>query len=236
MVDRHARGLPHRLKGALFMVSVSVEGVRRNFGISSVYMYTVALVDETEGRIFNVGVERHEALPIVAALHGLDLPRPQTINFMTETLSLHSMALKEMQLEYICRTPIYPFAAFTTLRWLNSSGDEVIQKLELRPGDAIGLALLMHAPLFLSDELARGGVILQEGETPELYLLHDLFKREGISVPADKKLRLGFSKTPMRDALVKEFKASLLGKAPPFPEADLEQRKAELLAFVLGDD
>jgi len=38
----------------------------------------------------------------------------------------------------------------------------------------------------------------------------------------------------MRDALLKEFKASLLGKAPPFPEEDLELRKQELLTFLLG--
>jgi hypothetical protein len=60
-----------------------------------------------------------------------------------------------------------------------------------------------------------------------------LLKREGIVLPEGKKLRLGYSKTPMRDALVKEFKASLLGKAPPFPEEDLAQRKKDLLSFLL---
>lgn len=45
------------------MVPVSIEGVRRNFGISSVFMYTVTLLDEAEQRIFPVGVERHEAPP-----------------------------------------------------------------------------------------------------------------------------------------------------------------------------
>jgi hypothetical protein len=44
-----------------------------------------------------------------------------------------------------------------------------------------------------------------------------------------------YSKTPMRDALVKEFKAALLGKAPPFPEEDLEQRKKDYLTFLLQE-
>ena len=39
----------------------------------------------------------------------------------------------------------------------------------------------------------------------------------------------------LRDALVKEFKADLLGKASPFPEEDREQRKQDYLAFLLGD-
>ena len=77
------------------------------------------------------------------------------------------------------------------------------------------------------------GVI--EWQTPELYLINDPLKREGIALPEGKKLRLGYSKTSMRDALVKEFKASLLGKAPPFPEEDLEQRKKDYLAFLLRD-
>jgi hypothetical protein len=44
------------------------------------------------------------------------------------------------------------------------------------------------------------------------------------------------SKTAMRDALIKEFKAALQGKAPPFPEEGQEQLKKEYLAFLLGDD
>ena len=72
------------------MIPVSIEGVRRNFGISSVFMFTVTLIDETGQRIFNVGLERHEALSIVAALHNLPLPRPQTINVMVNTLKLRS--------------------------------------------------------------------------------------------------------------------------------------------------
>ena len=216
------------------MVPVSIEGVRRNFGISSVYMYTVTLVDETQQRFFNVGVERHEALPIVAALHNLTLPRPQTVNVMVDTLKLHGLTLEEVRLEHVSLSPIYLFSA--TLLWCNGNNSQIVQKLDTRPGDALGLVLLTDCPLLLSDELAQQlGVTLAEGQTPELYLINDLLKREGIALPQGKKLRLGYSKTPMRDALVKEFKASILGKAPPFPEEDLEQRKKDYLAFLLRD-
>jgi bifunctional DNase/RNase len=214
------------------MVPVRIEGVRRNFGISSVYMYTVTLIDETGQHIFNLGVERHEALPIIAALHHLTLPLPQTINVMTDTLKLHGVTLAEVHLEQVSLSPTYLFSA--TLLWHSANKSQVVQKLDMRPGDALGLALLMGCPLLLSDELAQQlGVTLAQGQTPELYLINDLLKREGI---AGKKPRLGYSKTPMRDALVKEFKASLLGKAPPFPEEDLEQRKKDYLAFLLRED
>ena len=122
------------------------------------------------------------------------------------------------------------------LRWRN--GEAVREQvLNVRPGDVLALALLMKAPIFISDELSKQiGVALAEGETPELLFARHLLKQEGVTLPEGKKLRLGFSKTPLRDALVKEFKASLLGKAPPFPEEDMEQRKKEYLAFLLGED
>lgn len=214
------------------MVPVSIEGARRNFGISSVYMYTVTLLDETEPRIFPVGVERHEALPIVAALHNLTLPRPQTINVMVDTLLLHGVKLTEVCIEDITwLSSIYLFS--TVLRWRNGDGNKIEQKQDLRPGDALGLALLMGCPLLLADKLAARGVRLSVGQTPELYMIEELLKREGITLPEGKKPRLGYSKTPLRNALVKEFKASLVGKAPPFPEENLEQRKKDYLAFLL---
>src|SRR5579883_21720 len=58
------------------MVHVSVEGVRRNFGISSVFMYTVTLVDEAGRRMFNFGIERHEAVAILKPGPWPRAPRP----------------------------------------------------------------------------------------------------------------------------------------------------------------
>jgi uncharacterized protein len=219
------------------MVPVSIEGVRRNFGISSVFMYNVTLVDETGRRIFVLGLERHEALPIVAALHNLSVPRPQTINLMVDTLKQNGITLEEVRLEHISLVPPMYYLFTAALLWRNSNNDKNTQQLSIRPGDALGLALLMGCPLLLADEVAQKiGYTLPEGQTPELCLLHDFLKREGITLPEGKKLRLGYSKTPMRDALVKEFKASLQGKAPPFPEEDLELRKKEYLAFLLAED
>jgi hypothetical protein len=80
------------------------------------------------------------------------------------------------------------------------------------------------------------GVSLADGLTPELLFARYLLRQEGIALPEGKELRLGFSKTPLRDALVKEFKTSLLGKAPIFPEEDIEKRKRDYLAFILGKD
>ena len=57
-------------------------------------------------------------------------------------------------------------------------------------------------------------------------------------LPEQKRLRLGFSKTPAHDALVKEVRAALLGIPLPqvSAEEDAERAKKQYLRFLLGDD
>lgn len=216
------------------MVPVSVEGVRRNFHTSSAFMYVVTLLDDTGRRMVTFAVERHEAIPIVAALHHLTLPRPPAIQLMAETLAFHGFTLEEVRLErFSTRPPLYHLLT-ATLCWRDAAGRATTQERILRSGDAVGLALLLDSPITLADELAeRIGIPLAAGQTPELVLIADLLQREGIALPAGAALRLGYSKTPLRDALVKEVRAAVLGKEPVFPEADLAQRKRDLLARVL---
>jgi bifunctional DNase/RNase len=219
------------------MIPVSVEGVRRNFGISSVFMYSVSLLDEAGKRLLLLHVERHEAWPIIAALNHVTLPRQETINVMVDTLKSLNCTLEEVRIEsYSINLPSLYNLCSCVLRWRTGEGAPA-QAMTLRPGDAVGLALLTQAPLLISEELFKQmGIPLAEGETPELVFARYLLRQEGITLPEGKKLRLGYSRTPLRDALVKEFKASLLGKAPPFPEEDMEQRKKDYLAFLLGED
>jgi bifunctional DNase/RNase len=191
------------------MIPVTMEGVRRNFTSSSVFLYSVFLLEETSQRLLIFGIERDEALPIVAALHHLSLPRPPTIQLLAETLT----------------------ALNATLRTAESIHE---QALQLRPGDVAGLALFLHAPLLVATDLCdQLAISLADGQTPEMLVAHFVLRQAGITVPPDVSLRFGFSKTPSRDALVKEFKAALLGKAPIFPEADMEQRKHDYIAFLL---
>jgi len=154
---------------------------------------------------------------------------------MVDTLKLLNSTLEEVHIENFSMSPPLYNLCSCMLRWRN---DETVreQALTLRPGDVLALALLMKAPLFISEEVANQiGGVLPEGGTPELVFARFLLKQEEVTLPEGKKLRLGFSKTPLRDALVKEFKASLQGKAPPFPEEDMEQRKRDYLAFLLGE-
>src|SRR5215211_4386592 len=102
------------------MVPVQVDGVRRNFRQSSVFMYTVNLVEEGGRHIFNLGIERHEALPIVADLHHLHVPRPPTLQLLVDTLALHGITFTAIQLNDLHPSPVYLVAA--TLHWRDAGG------------------------------------------------------------------------------------------------------------------
>ena len=110
-----------------------------------------------------------------------------------------------------------------------SSSFSFANRLSLWPTTCPGHA--GNARIKLSRDFAKTSA---EALSPVIYNCR--IKRAGIAFPEEGKLRLGYSKTPMRDALVKEFKASLLGKTPPFPEEDLEQRKKNYLAFLLREE
>ncbi|GHO85156.1 bifunctional nuclease domain-containing protein [Dictyobacter formicarum] len=199
------------------MISVHVEGVRRNFTSSSVFLYSVFLVDDTGRRLLVLGVERHEALPIVAVLNNIILPRQDTINLMAETLRLLNYTLEEVRIErYSMLPPLYNLCG-CRLRW--RKGEDVQEQvMHLRPGDVVGLALLMNASFLLSDDVFQQmGTELPEGQPLELVLARYMLKREGITLPEGKEPRLGYSKTPLRDALVKEVQGFPFRKSADLP-------------------
>jgi bifunctional DNase/RNase len=158
------------------MIPVGVEGVRRNFTVSSPLLYSASLIDEAGQHLLVFGIERHEALPIVAALNHLTLPRPGAINLIAETLMSLNYKLEEVRIEsYSMLPPLYHLCGCR----LNFRLGETVQERtkHMRAGDAIGLALLMQAPILVSDELFRQmGVSLLEGQTPELVFARYLLK------------------------------------------------------------
>ncbi|OAT86154.1 DUF151 domain-containing protein [Desulfotomaculum copahuensis] len=216
------------------MFEVNIEGVRRNFMISSAFMYTATLVDDTKKRMVLFFIERHEAIPIVAKLHGFPLMRPHTINVFNDTMKFNNLKLMGIQAEDFLTSP--KFLLDVRLVWKNTNGTEDIQQIQMSPGDTVGLAVLTECKLLLSSKFEPMFITLEDDMTPELYQIHDLIRREGIVLPEGKKIRLGANKTPMLNFLIKEFKASQFGKAPVFPEENQSQIKKEYLEFLIGSD
>lgn len=210
------------------MASVIIEGVRRSWWRHD--FYNVSLWHEAERRLFDIAIGQQDAYTLVMELHHIAAPRPTTLHLMVNAFKTLGAGIKEVRIEGYTTSP-YPF--FYAVVCL--CHDDNVQELDARPSDALSLATFMQSPILVADDiLERTGVILPEGQTPELYYANQLLKREGID--ERKKLRLGFSKTPARDAVLKEVKATLLGIPQPTGEKELEQAKRAYLSFLLGND
>lgn len=124
------------------MIPVRGEGVRRNFTVTSAFLYSVSLIDESGQRLLLFGLERHEALPIVAALTHFTLPRPETIHLMAETLTFLNCTLEEARIESHSMLP--PLSNLCEYQRSFRTGEIVQEQTsQMRPGDVMGLALLM---------------------------------------------------------------------------------------------
>lgn len=212
------------------MIQVHIEGVRRYFVRSD--LYVVTLLTEEKRRLFNIMIGQSEAYEIAMGLHHIEAPRPMTLHFMAQTLRATGVNLEEVRIEQFQSAPLPVLYATARLR----NGDNV-QELDVRPSDALSLALLLDRPIGVSASLMEQmGVELPEGKTPEVHYAEELLAREGIVLPEGKKLRLGYSKTPARDAVLKEIKALLLGIPMPPREADFERAKRAYLTYLLGED
>src|SRR5947209_18982246 len=212
------------------MIAMNIEGVRRNFWRSDLYI--VSLVDAMGQRLLNIVIGQQEAYVIAMALHRLDSPRPMTLHFMANAFRALNVVLEEVRIEQLQRSPLPFFYAVAQLR-----NGETVQELDVRPSDALGLAVLLSSPISVSEQLLEdAGIVLPEGKTPELHYVEQLLKHAGIALPEGKKLRLGYSTVPARDAVIKEIKATLSGIPQPRGEKEFEQARKNYLRFVLRED
>ena len=224
------------------MVRMHIEGVRRNFLRNDLYLIT--LLDETGSQLLNISIGQQEAYVIVMALQQITTPRPLTLHFMANTLKATQVTLEEVRIEGLLLSPVPVFTAVARLR----NGD-VVQEIDVRPSDALGLAALLNSPISVAEELfntdvlpaevfpqQRVGVILVDGKTPEEHFAETIFAQAGIVLPAGKKLRLGLNKARAREDLVREVKSFLQGIPQAPNEQAGERAKWAYFRYVLGED
>ncbi|SRR5581483_2979867 len=210
------------------MVAVTIEGVRRSFWRHDTYI--VSLWHEGERRLLDIGIGQQEAYTLVMEMQHIASPRPTTLHLMVNTFKALGVMVEEVRIESFATSPLPVFYAVVRL----GQGD-MVQELDARPSDALGLAAFTQCPIVVKEDvLERVGIVLPEGQTPELHYAEQLLKHERIVLTEGKKLRLGYSKTPARDAVIREVKAALLGIPEPSGEKEFEQAKENYLAFLLG--
>lgn len=97
------------------------------------------------GRVLPIALGHPEATAILVAVQGVALPRPMTHDLLASVVGSLNAHLMHVTINGFDRGT---FHATLTL----SSGEET-HAIDARPSDAIALAVRLHAPVFVTDEV-----------------------------------------------------------------------------------
>ncbi len=117
--------------------------------------YIILLLDEANERVLPIWIGPYEGLAIETALSKTAFPRPMTLNFMHHLLDA---AGAKVEMVTVTKLADEVFYAITRLHM----GDAV-HEIDARPSDAIGLAVVAEAPVFVAEEvMEQAGVPMGE--------------------------------------------------------------------------
>lgn len=107
--------------------------------------YVLVLMSEEKRRAFTIWVGEYEGLAIAYKLNGYHASRPMTQTFMSRLIEASGATLERVTINQL-KDDVYYATAYLNI-------DGVTKEIDARPSDAIGLALYMDAPLFVSEQV-----------------------------------------------------------------------------------
>ncbi|HLI45382.1 MAG TPA: bifunctional nuclease family protein [Acidimicrobiales bacterium] len=137
------------------MVEVRLSAVRVDLPSST----PVVLLEETEGahRSLPIFVGAPEATAIAYALQGVEVSRPMTHDLMSQLLTTLSARLE--------RVVVTKLVESTYHAELQLRAGNTLHAVSCRPSDGIALALRVHAPLYVADDLMDSeGLLIEPDE------------------------------------------------------------------------
>jgi len=162
----------------------------------------VILLKEISGpRILPIWVGPIEGDVIALRLEHLELDRPTTFDLTTRLL-----ALGNTKLERVAVTALRGNVYFATM-WVNANGE--VHEVDARPSDAIALALLANAPIFIAPETLTGNksAVTAEDELKQLNEQWSKLEKEGHTEPEPEPMEWKSVRPLVRSALL-EAKAA----------------------------
>lgn len=210
------------------MIKVTLAAVRKNFLTDQ---RIAILWDEVGHRILTIWIAQSEALQIALGLTGATTPRPLTLHFMANVMKATGIQLEEVRIETLKENIFY---AIVKVR-----NGELVREVDVRPSDALGLAVQMECPLLVAEDIfEKVGIVLPEGKSIDLFFAEQFLEREAITLPEGKTLQFNDDKEHQRAAVLKEIeelKDRDRQKMTSTAE-EREQAKQRYLAFLLGED
>ncbi|MDZ7373201.1 MAG: bifunctional nuclease family protein [candidate division KSB1 bacterium] len=140
------------------LVAVKVERVTLD---TSTNRFVVILKDEVHGRWLPIVVGSTEAQAIALQLEKITPPRPLTHDLMKNLLSTLDVQVTRVIVNDLRENTYYALIS------LKVNGDQ--KEIDARPSDAIALALRMHAPIFVDEEVMRKAAVVEQREQPEMH-------------------------------------------------------------------
>ena len=122
------------------------------------FFYVV--LEETSGdRQLAIGIGQAEAFSLAARLGGITWPRPMTYQFVTALVQALGGRVQQVRIEQVVEE--------TYIATVEAEGALGVQAVDARPSDALNLAALVQAPIFVAPEVLQDGEARRQGDSPE---------------------------------------------------------------------
>jgi uncharacterized protein len=110
-------------------------------------------------RQFAIAIGQPEAFSLAARLGGIAWRRPMTYQFVAAMV--HALGGR------VLRVRIDRVVEETYIATVEVEGPPGVQPVDARPSDALNLAALVQAPIFVDPEVLQDGETRREGDSPE---------------------------------------------------------------------
>ena len=128
------------------MIEVRVLDVRRRQVEDGQPSRHFVVLDEVDGeRSFPIWIGEAEATALALHLERVPMPRPMTYAFAAQVLTAAGGHLREVRIDRLDGNVFYATAVV--------SGPEGDREIDARPSDALNLALLLDAPIRVTEEI-----------------------------------------------------------------------------------
>ncbi len=117
--------------------------------------HILLLLDEAGGRVLPIWIGTAEAFYISNLMNSTPFPRPMTLDFLQRILEAAGVSVESVMVNRLLNDVFYAVAQ------VRSGG--ALHSIDARPSDAIGLAVLRQAPVYVAESiLQEQGVVMGE--------------------------------------------------------------------------
>ena len=123
-------------------------------------VHQYVLLEEVEGdRHLAIEIGQPEAFSLAARLGGIVWPRPMTYQFAAGLVQALGGRVRQLRIDRVVEE--------TYIATVEVEGPPGLQLVDARPSDALNLAALVQAPIFVAPEVLHEAEARREGDSPE---------------------------------------------------------------------